>query len=863
MANIIDIIVNAQDRASQIINQVGSEFDSLSGRAQKASGLITAGLGAMGVGLGAVAVAGIKYNAMLESSDARWQTLTGSVEGANKQMDFIADYAKSSPFDYQGIDETATSLMGMGMELKDVNKWIPTLGDMASVMGGGTETIKGVGVALGQMSAKGKVSAEEMGQLAERGVNGWQMIADAMGLSVGEVRKLSEDGKLLAKDALPMIQAGMAETFGGGTATYMKSAKGQFDQIQEGAMQLAGTLTAGAYEYFGTTVLPMVNNALGTLQGHFDGGLLAGFQSLWDGSTQAKVGLTALAVVITSLLIGALFLIAPAVASAVVAFAPFIAIGMAVVGLVALITANWGTIKPFFMNIFNTIKPLFEGFKQSALTAFQTLLAGVQPIWAQFKTLLVSLQPVFAVIGAVLMVFLTVAMAVFNGVVSAIAPVITAFLALVDFVVNVVMTIVNLLTGNWAGAMASWNRATQSAVTFFKSIWQAIVGFFTGFVGTFISILGSFGINVVAGFNKMWNSAKQAVNNGIKAVLVFLATLASQGLSKVTSMGTSIVSAFTSFMAKSASTVSKGISNVIKFFTNMRTTATSIIKAVGSAIVSGFTNAMSRASSAVSSGISKVISFFTKMGSTVRSTVTSIANTLVSSFTSMMSRGASAVSSGVSRIISTIKGFASTFLSAGRGLLEAFTKGIKAGIDKAVSAVSSGMSKIRDFLPFSPSKKGALRDLDKSGESFFPTWTNGAMKGVPAMVKSVSTAMAQVAPQNQANKLFQFQGKTPLAKYFNAIIEDGDHLNDWATHLPKEIRSQLLALGKEFAQFEGMQAFTGGKTTVTVKHVHSHNGTVKVQGDANSQTVDFAKDSIKAQTEQQFLADLRLESRRY
>lgn len=391
MANIVDIVVNATDQASSVIRGVANSFDSLGSAGQVAGGVALGALAGIGVALGGVAVAGAKYNAMLESSNARWQTLTGSVEGANKQMAFSSQYAKSSPFDYQGIDETATSLMGMGMELQDVNKWIPTLGDMASVLGGGTETIKGVGTALGQMSAKGKVSAEEMGQLAERGVNAWQMIADGMGLSVAEVRKLSEDGKLLASDALPLIQAGMAKTFGGSTATYMKSTAGQFDQLKEGASQFAGQLTAGAYEYFGATVLPLMNGALNNLSNVFSGGLIQGFKSLATNSAGGQVAIALMAGALTTLLIPALISLYSSLAPIVLAFAPFIAIGAVVAGVALLIMKNWGTIAPFFSGIFSVISTAVAGFKTAFLSSFQTLKAGVAPIMTALKSLFETL----------------------------------------------------------------------------------------------------------------------------------------------------------------------------------------------------------------------------------------------------------------------------------------------------------------------------------------------------------------------------------------------------------------------------------------------------------------------------------------
>jgi tape measure domain-containing protein len=712
MANIIDIVVNARDQASSAIRGIESSISNMADKIERNSGLLQ-GMAVAGAGaLGAIVVQGAKYNAMLESSDARWKTLTGSIEGANKQMDYIADYAKSSPFDYQGIDETATSLMGMGMQLQDVNKWIPTLGDMASVLGGGTETIKGVGVALGQMTAKGKVSAEEMGQLAERGVNAWQMIADGMGLSVGEVRKLSEEGKLLASDALPLIQAGMKETFGGGTAEYMNSTVGQAQQAQEAFNQLSGTLTSGAYSWFGSTILPLINSGLEKVNNLFAGGLMDGFQKLFSGQHAQTAMMVAGA--IGGVLVGALTALAVSFAPAIAMATAFIAVGTGIGLLVSKIMANWSTFAPYFSNVFSVVKGYVSGFVDQFKASFESLKAGVAPLWEALKTLFESVKPVLMAVGVVIGGLLTVSLASFNGIVSAIMPLITAFVNLADFVTNVVMTIVKLLTGDFAGAMDSWNRATQASIEFFKNIWNAIKGFFSGFVGTFISILNKFGIDVVSGFQRTWEKAKSAVSNGVNAV--------------------------------------------VNFFKELPSKAGSALSSLGSAIKRQFDSALNTAKSAVTSGISN--------------------------------------------IVSTVKGWVSTFTSAGKGLLDAFTKGIKNGISGAVSAVADGMKKIRDFLPFSPAKKGALSDLDKSGKSFFPTWYEGALKQVPKMERAVGGAMQAVSGAMHSNiepvSLASFTGggtrQTFTIRVEGAVDVKGDTGKEQVKVVSKELNTQLNSL---------------------------------------------------------------------
>lgn len=134
---------------------------------------------------------------------------------------------------------------------------------------------------------------------------------------------------------------------------------------------------------------------------------------------------------------------------------------------------------------------------------------------------------------------------------------------------------------------------------------------------------------------------------------------------------------------------------------------------------------------------------------------------------------------GIDKMVSKFTGYFKTFYNSGKGLLGEFVSGITAGFGKAASAVSEGMSRVRAFLPFSPAKKGPLSDLDKSGKAFFPTWYEAALTQVSAMERSIGGAFSGVA--NEAN----------------------------------------VALAGT-----GLEAFTGGRTSVTVNHVVKVDGTV-------------------------------------
>ncbi|WP_408010791.1 tape measure protein [Pseudalkalibacillus sp. A8] len=704
MANAINIVVNAQDRASKKIKNITKTFDNLESKAKKVSGVIT-GVGAVaGVALAGVAVAGAQQNSVLEQSEARWTTLLKSSEKAEKQMAWMKNFAKQTPFDYKAIDETATAMNGMGLSMKQVNKWLPALGDASATLGGGSETVQGLGRALGQMNAKGKVSAEEMQQLAERGVNAWGMLADGMNMTQGEVRKLSEDGKLLAKDALPLIYEGMNKTFGGGTKNLMKSTTGQAMLARENFSKLAGTLTQGAFDWFGATVLPLINTGMEKLTSVFEGGITSGFQKLATGSTKAQAGLAILAGAITTFMIPALINLKRQVIMSVIpmltAFAPFIAIGAVVAGLALIIMKNWESFAPYFQGIFNVVKTAVAGFKDSFMVAFQNLQAGLTPIWEAVKHLFNTLKPVIlavgAIVGTVLGAMIVTAMAVFNGIITAIAPLVEAFVWLGDMVANVIGAVVALLTGDMNKASKLWQNATDSAIKFVQKLWEAFKGFFSGFINTIVQIFSSFGVDIVSKAQKIWSKVK-------------------------------------------------------------------------SKFVDGLNNAKS------------------------------------------------AVSDGLKNIVSTITGWAGDFVDSGKGLLNSFTKGIKKGISKAVGAVQDGMSKIRDFLPFSPAKKGALSDLDKSGKSFFPTFAGGLSKGLSPMLKMAERGMGEL--------------------------------------------SSMLA--EPQTQLESMNNFSFGRQRVSMTVNHKIKGSVEVNGGkGTSETVKLASKKVQETFEDgDFLSDFRRASR--
>ncbi|SDX44933.1 TMP repeat-containing protein [Marininema mesophilum] len=151
--------------------------------------------------------------------------------------------------------------------------------------------------------------------------------------------------------------------------------------------------------------------------------------------------------------------------------------------------------------------------------------------------------------------------------------------------------------------------------------------------------------------------------------------------------------------------------------------------------------------SAVTTAIKTASSILKGLWNGMKSAASSIWNSIKSAAKGAWNGIKSVISNGIRGAWSTVKNYASSFLSAGRGLLSALTRGIRSGISSAISAVKSGMNTIRSYLPFSPAKEGPLSDLDKSGESFFPTWAQGAEKGIRPMTARIASGMAMANAQ--------------------------------------------------------------------------------------------------------------------
>ncbi|OYO16639.1 hypothetical protein CGZ93_17925 [Enemella dayhoffiae] len=252
-------------------------FAKISG-AVAALGLVQ--MGKMGI------EAGIKTAAGMEQAEIAFTTMLGSGQKAQGFLNQLQQFAAKTPFEFPELQTAASSLISIGI---DANKVIPimtTLGNVTSGMGTGSEGVKRATVALQQMNAAGRITAEDLNQLRDAGIPVYDLLAAATGKSKQEVADLAQKGKLGRKELGQLMSAlesgkGM-ERFAGLMDKQSASLSGMISTFKD-------TVNVGMAQAL-QPMIPLIKQSLGWLSESVLPKVVSGFQVAALGLTHFVAG---------------------------------------------------------------------------------------------------------------------------------------------------------------------------------------------------------------------------------------------------------------------------------------------------------------------------------------------------------------------------------------------------------------------------------------------------------------------------------------------------------------------------------------------------------------------------------------------
>ncbi len=242
-------------------NQVAEGFErSTSSRLRSVfSGIVRYGSTAL-LGIAAAAgTVGIRTAAGMETANISFTTMLGSAGKAKSFLSDLNDFAAKTPFDLPGLQQSAQSLVSIGIDADKVIPIMTTLGNVTAGMGTGAEGVQRATVAIQQMNAAGKISAEDLNQLRDAGIPVYELLAGATGKSVVQVAELARQGKLGREELdqlMTALESGKGlERFNGMMEAQSRSLSGLWSTLKD-------TFAVGMAEAI-QPIIPTIKDGLG------------------------------------------------------------------------------------------------------------------------------------------------------------------------------------------------------------------------------------------------------------------------------------------------------------------------------------------------------------------------------------------------------------------------------------------------------------------------------------------------------------------------------------------------------------------------------------------------------------------------
>lgn len=263
------------------INESGfnSGISKLGGIAKKGAGVAVAAVGAVTAALGAGVVAGVKYNASIESYQTSFEVMTGSAEKAAEVIDKLKKVGAETPFELPDLADTTQLLMNYGFSADEAMDKMMMLGDISQ---GSAEKMSRIATAYGQMSSAGKVSLEDVKQMIEAGFNPLQEISESTGESMASLYDRISKGTISVDEITASMQRATSE--GGKYFQSMEKQSqtfsGLISTLKDNAQQLLGEVVKPISDGLTELLLPAAISAIEQLtQGFEENGVAGMIQS--------------------------------------------------------------------------------------------------------------------------------------------------------------------------------------------------------------------------------------------------------------------------------------------------------------------------------------------------------------------------------------------------------------------------------------------------------------------------------------------------------------------------------------------------------------------------------------------------------
>ena len=418
--------------------------------------------------LTALATAGIKYNATMETYLANLTTLLGGNEQAAQELlDTLREMANTTPYEATDLVKATQKMMAFGISAQDSLKYLQMLGDVAM---GDANKMDSLTLAFSQISASGRATMEDINQMIDQGFNPLTIVAQKTGESMADLRDRVSAGGVSFEEIAGAFETATSEggIFYQAMDKASQTTEGKISSLKDNFSTALGTMTE--------SLLPFVTSAVDGLSK-----LANWFSNLDEGGKTLVLTIAGIALAIGPLS---------------TAIGGLISIGSKIKTIVTVVK-SWGIVTKT-MTAAQTALNLVLNANPIALvvTAIVALIAIIATLWSKCEWFRDGVMTVINAIWGAIQSVGSFIMGVFQNVFNFVSGIFTNLW-------NVIQTVVNTIVSIFSTA---WNTIKNVATT----VWNGILGLFSAggkiFTGVVEGIAGVFKtiVNaIIKGINKV------------------------------------------------------------------------------------------------------------------------------------------------------------------------------------------------------------------------------------------------------------------------------------------------------------------------------------------------------------------------
>ena len=175
---------------------------------------------------------GIKLAGSREKTQMAFSTMMKDDGKAKAYLSEVKKMADYTPFLFDDLTAMSKTLLTYGYNEKEMIPQLTKVGDAGAALGMNTEDMKMVATAIGRMKSSGKTTLEYINILQERGVDAIGYLAQAGGISKGEVYEKISKGLIPGAEAAKAISDYMGKAYEGAMQLQSTSFEGMQSTLQ-------------------------------------------------------------------------------------------------------------------------------------------------------------------------------------------------------------------------------------------------------------------------------------------------------------------------------------------------------------------------------------------------------------------------------------------------------------------------------------------------------------------------------------------------------------------------------------------------------------------------------------------------------